>query len=79
MRFTPICPNWFLNLSSGVVGVPFSIFFVGSAIGLGPYTYILCSMGSALSEIENIGMDAHSVGCLFIMGLLSLIPTYFGK
>jgi len=36
-------------------------------------------MGMALSEIEKIGIDAHSVGLLFIVGLLALIPTYFNK
>jgi uncharacterized membrane protein YdjX (TVP38/TMEM64 family) len=79
LRFTPLCPNWFLNLSSGIVGVPFHIFVVGSTIGLGPYTYILCSMGTALSDIEKLGIDANSVLVLFVIGLMALIPTYFNK
>jgi len=48
LRLTPIVPNWFLNASSSVVGVPFRIFFVASLFGLLPYTIILIKTGLML-------------------------------
>jgi len=51
LRITPLVPNWFLNISSSVVGVPYSIFLTASLIGLIPYTYLLVQMGMTLNEI----------------------------
>ena len=57
LRLTPIVPNWFLNASSAVVGVPFWIFFSASLVGLAPYSFILIKMGLMLDEVSQIGFD----------------------
>lgn len=57
LRLTPIVPNWFLNASSAVVGVPFWIFFSTSLVGLMPYSFILIKMGLMLDEVSQIGFD----------------------
>ena len=57
LRLTPVVPNWFLNASSAIVGVPFSIFFIATLIGLIPYSAILINMGLALDQITTIGHD----------------------
>ena len=33
LRITPFLPNWFINLTGPLVGVPLSPFFWGSVIG----------------------------------------------
>lgn len=58
LRLTPLVPNWFLNASSAVVGVPFHIFAGATLIGLAPYTIILVRMGLMLDSISHVGFDA---------------------
>ena len=58
LRLTPLVPNWFLNASSGTVGVPFSIFVGATTLGLIPYTIMLVRTGLMLDSITTIGFDA---------------------
>ena len=57
LRVTPLCPNWFLNASSAVVGVPFHIFAGATLIGLAPYTILCVKMGLMLESLTTIGFD----------------------
>ena len=34
LRITPLVPNWFINLSSSIVGVPFKHFFFATLFGI---------------------------------------------
>ena len=79
LRLTPVVPNWFLNASSAIVGVPFSIFFIATLIGLVPYSAILINMGLALDSITTIGHDWQSMLTLFCLAFVALIPSYFTK
>ncbi len=76
---TPIAPNWFLNISSSVVGVPYSIFLAASFVGLIPYTYLLVQTGMTLNDINSIGLDLKTLASLMVMGLIALIPTLLSK
>lgn len=33
LRITPFLPNWFINITSPVIGVPLSPFFIGTFLG----------------------------------------------
>ena len=79
LRVTPIAPNWFLNISSSVVGVPYSIFLSASAVGLIPYSYLLVQTGMTLNDINSIGLDLKTLASLMVMGLIALIPTLLSK
>ena len=59
LRLSPICPNWFLNASSAVVGVPFYIFASATVVGIMPYTLILIKTGLMLDEVSHIGFDLN--------------------
>ena len=59
LRLTPIVPNWFLNASSAVVGVPFTMFAFTTLIGLVPYTLILIRTGLMLESVSTIGFDLN--------------------
>jgi len=34
LRISPMLPNWFVNISSPIVGVPYFIFFLATLIGI---------------------------------------------
>ena len=77
LRFTPLVPNNFVNLSAGIVGFPFYIFFAGSCLGACPYHLILVQLGYTLKEITTFGIGTKNVAILAVLGFVSLIPTYF--
>jgi uncharacterized membrane protein YdjX (TVP38/TMEM64 family) len=79
LRFTPLIPNWFVNLASPLVGIPYHYFLVGSFIGLMPMNFILIQTGQTLKEIESIGLKTQHFVTLFALAILSLIPTFVGK
>uniref|UniRef100_A0A7S3HVZ6 VTT domain-containing protein n=1 Tax=Favella ehrenbergii TaxID=182087 RepID=A0A7S3HVZ6_9SPIT len=79
LRLTPLVPNWFLNASSAVVGVPFGIFAGATFFGLMPYSIILVRMGLMIDSISSIGFDASNVLTMFGLGFIALIPTYLTK
>lgn len=51
LRITPLVPNWFLNITSAIVGVPYYIFLTASIVGLIPYTFLLVKTGMTVNEI----------------------------
>jgi uncharacterized membrane protein YdjX (TVP38/TMEM64 family) len=36
LRTTPLIPNWFVNVSSPIAGIPLSTFFLGTFFGKSP-------------------------------------------
>lgn len=54
LRFFPMTPNWFLNITSPILNIPLSMFFVSVFIGLIPYNFICVRTGSILSEISSM-------------------------
>eukprot|EP00744_Colponema_vietnamica_P002607 GILI01004056.1.p1 GENE.GILI01004056.1~~GILI01004056.1.p1 ORF type:complete len:270 (+),score=91.16 GILI01004056.1:66-812(+) len=75
LRITPLLPNWFINISSPLVGVPFSYFFFATLFGLMPGNIITVRMGLTLGNLDRIGPDFQTILSLFGIGLIALLPT----
>lgn len=76
LRFFPMTPNWFLNITCPVLSVPMPIFFSSVFIGLIPYNFICVRTGSILSEISSLD-DIFSWSTLFqllAIALMALLP-----
>ncbi|XP_038074122.1 transmembrane protein 41A-like [Patiria miniata] len=54
LRLFPMSPNWFLNISSPIIGVPLLQFFLSVLIGLMPYNFICIQTGSILSSVTSL-------------------------
>ncbi|XP_030613595.1 transmembrane protein 41A-A isoform X2 [Archocentrus centrarchus] len=54
LRFFPMTPNWFLNMSAPIVNIPISFFFCSVFIGLLPYNFICVQTGVMLSEVSSL-------------------------
>lgn len=54
LRFFPMTPNWFLNMSAPVVNIPLTFFFCSVFIGLLPYNFICVQTGVMLSEVSTL-------------------------
>ncbi|XP_069568996.1 transmembrane protein 41A-B-like [Brachyistius frenatus] len=76
LRFFPMTPNWFLNITCPVLNIPMPIFFSSVFIGLIPYNFICVRTGSILSEISSLD-DIFSWGTLaqlLAIALAALVP-----
>ncbi|KAG9349275.1 hypothetical protein JZ751_027718 [Albula glossodonta] len=63
LRFFPMTPNWFLNVTAPILNIPITLFFLSIFIGLIPYNFICVRTGSILSEITSLD-DIFSWGTL---------------
>ncbi|XP_061767344.1 transmembrane protein 41A-B-like isoform X2 [Nerophis ophidion] len=76
LRFFPMTPNWFLNITCPVLNIPMSMFFFSVLIGLIPYNFICVRTGAILSEIHTLD-DIFSWGTLaqlLAIALVALVP-----
>jgi len=79
LRLTPLVPNWFVNIASPIVGMPFKIFFFGTLLGLMPANIIHIRTGLTLYNINEIGLNITGILSLAALAFLALIPTLFKK
>jgi len=94
LRISPLLPNWFISVSSPLLGIPFHLFVAATFLGLMPANYIHVSTGVQLEAMEayvtndGSGSDPDAErpavqwkNLLFLLGLacLALLPTLFKK
>lgn len=82
LRISPLFPNWFVNYSTAIIGMPFLYFLVASALAIQPATCMSIAMGGMLRDVGETGLDIAKMakrGSMMAatMGLLSLplIPS----
>merc|ERR1711918_58810 len=74
LRLTPFMPNWMINLSCPLVGVPLKPFFIGSLFGTQLSLLFLALSGATLKEAGETGFDLEKVQAqLKIMAGLMLV------
>ncbi|XP_041973149.1 transmembrane protein 41 homolog isoform X2 [Aricia agestis] len=77
LRVTPFLPNWFINMSAPVIGVPLVPFALGTFIGVAPPSFVAIQAGQTLHTLTSTS-DAWSwtsVTVLSIFALVSLVPV----
>ncbi|ODN03597.1 Transmembrane protein [Orchesella cincta] len=79
LRITPILPNWFINIASPIIGVPLSIFWLGTFIGVAPPSLLVIQAGSTLNAMTSSSASSSytSLIILAIIALVSLIPVFY--
>ena len=79
LRFSPLIPNIGVNLGCPIAGVPLTVFFFGSLVGLIPLNIIHINTGRTLNDISNLGINTKQLLLLFVLGLVALVPTLMYK
>ena len=80
LRLTPFMPNWMINLSCPLVGVPLGPFFVGSLFGTQLSLLFLALTGATLREAGESNFELgdeflrNGVYLGLTMGVLQLVP-----
>lgn len=74
---TPFLPNWFINLTAPVLGVPLLPFALGTLLGVGPPSFVAIQAGQTLYKMSNASgvFSWASVVLLAVFALLSLLPV----
>ncbi|EGR29618.1 transmembrane protein 41b, putative [Ichthyophthirius multifiliis] len=79
LRLTPLVPNWFVNISSPIVGIPIYHFCFGTLLGLMPLNIVHINAGQTLSTLEKVGASFQNILWVALLGFVALIPTFFKK
>lgn len=77
LRVTPFLPNWFINMSAPVIGVPLVPFALGTFIGVAPPSFVAIQAGQTLHTLTSTS-DAWSwtsITVLSLFALISLVPV----
>ncbi|XP_061645724.1 transmembrane protein 41A-B-like [Phyllopteryx taeniolatus] len=76
LRFFPMTPNWFLNITCPVLNISMSIFFFSVFIGLIPYNFICVRTGAILSEVRSLDdiFSWATLAQLLAVALAALVP-----
>jgi uncharacterized membrane protein YdjX (TVP38/TMEM64 family) len=79
LRLTPLLPNWFINLTSPVVGVPVTSFALATLLGQMPMNILYWNCGKTFFEavdegsLQLVGRDM--VGAVALLGVAALLPV----
>ncbi|KAI6227557.1 hypothetical protein M3Y99_01242300 [Aphelenchoides fujianensis] len=81
LRVTPILPNWFINIASPVIDVPFWAFFFGTLVGVAPPSFLFIQAGTTLQMMTNTNavMSWTSMAALAFFAALSLVPVIYKR
>jgi uncharacterized membrane protein YdjX (TVP38/TMEM64 family) len=90
LRLTPLAPNWVINLSAPLAGVPMLTFVASTAVGLVPANFFHATAGASLAELAasaagdeesgagaNKGMQWKPLATLLVLQFVALLPTLF--
>jgi len=79
LRLFPCSPNWALNMCSGVMGIPITVFFATVFVGLMPYNYICVQTGAMLTTVRSISdvLTLTTMLQLTAIALVALAPSLF--
>lgn len=77
LRVSPLFPNWFVNYSTALIGMPFWHFVIASTLAIQPAACMSIAMGGMLRDVGETGLDLVKMGkrgavMAATMGVLSL-------
>jgi len=87
LRISPILPNWFINLASPHLRIPFYLFTLATLIGLLPANYIHISTGLQLEALQDLTVDStaewssalYRIAALLLLASAALLPTLYNN
>jgi len=77
LRFFPMSPNWLMNMSAPLVGIPVPIFAASVGVGLIPYNFICAQAGSIVSQITSVN-DLLTPKVLLTFATMALVAAVPG-
>ena len=76
LRISPLLPNWFINVASPLIGIPYRTFLFATLFGLIPANYIHITTGNTLHSLgDDTSSSSGWYDTLYRMALLTLIAV----
>lgn len=74
-------PNWFINITSPILGIPITTFAFTALLGLIPYNYVCVKAGSVLSQLNSVNdlLTMQTFGNLCILATVSSLPGFLNS
>ena len=81
VRLVPVFPFWLMNLVPAFTPVSVRTFFLGTALGILPGSFVFVNVGESLGRIESTGelVSVEVLGSLALLGVLALVPILWKK
>ncbi len=81
VRLVPIFPFFLINLAAAFTPMRLSVFFLGTAVGIIPGSFVYVNAGRALGEIQQPSdiLSGTVLGAFALLGLFALIPVFYKK
>ncbi|HYE34649.1 TVP38/TMEM64 family protein [Methylocaldum sp.] len=77
LRLVPLVPFWLVNLAPTVTNISARTYFLATAIGVIPGSFVYVNLGQALGEISNIEdiLSPEVILSFTLLGLLIVLPA----
>ena len=81
LRLVPVSPNWFINVTSPILGIPIKPFAATALLGLMPYNFMCVKAGSVLSELISVNdlLSFQMVCNLIVVAGVASLPGFLNK
>lgn len=81
LRLVPVSPNWFINVTSPILGIHIKTFAATAFLGLMPYNFMCVKAGSVLSELISVNdlLNFQMVCNLIIVAGVASLPGFLNK
>ena len=81
VRLVPVFPFWLMNLVPAFTPVRARTFFVATAIGILPGTFVFANVGESLARIHSARdlVSRQTLLALALLGAMSLVPILLKK
>lgn len=80
-RLVPVFPFWLMNLVPAFTPVKARTFFVATAIGITPGSFVFANLGESLGRIQSTRdlLSTETLVALALLGVLGLVPIAWRK
>lgn len=81
LRLVPLFPFFLINLGAGLTKLPLRTYFIGTALGIAPGTFVFANAGANLARIDTLKdiLSPGVLGAFALLGLFALVPTVVQK
>jgi uncharacterized membrane protein YdjX (TVP38/TMEM64 family) len=81
LRLVPVFPFWLVNLAPAFTAIPLRTYFIATAVGILPGSFVFANLGQSLGRIESLaGLVSGEVMVAFaLLGVLALLPVVINR
>ncbi len=81
LRLVPVFPFWLVNLAPAFTPIKTRTYFLATAIGIAPGSFVFANLGQSLGRIDTLDelVSLEILAALALLGLFALAPVIIRK